>query len=478
MTTGLNHPREPRTIPACALAPPPAVPRPSTRVGGESGPVLGSLCTGAGGLDLGVLAMFGGRVAWVTDPDPHVARILAARMPGVPNLGDLRSVDWSVVEPVDMLAVGFPCQDISAAGKRAGIENGVRSGLWFHIMAGIRVLRPPLVVVENVAALRWRGGGLHRVLGDLAEAGYDAFWRSVRASDIGASHRRERVFVLAWRRDHRDGAADSGGGHSPGRRGLLDLVAAGRASTCAGEQRDGEPVCDGGAAAADPDRLGREELHPPHPDRRPHAVRPGAAAADTSSHGRDQGLPGPTRLQGRPDAALGDHPPHHPNRPGHLNPPSGSTAGTRGSVDWGVYGPAIRRWERILGRPTPHPTQPGNHGRPVLAPRFVEHLMGLPEGWVTDLPLPRTAQLRALGNGVVPHQAAHAVSLLLNDLAPLLHADPERGTPPHRATTSTGRRRTGPGVRAHTQLSRATGPPRQRPATRPASGGPTRDTTA
>lgn len=89
-------------------------------------------------------------------------------------------------------------------------------------------------------------------------------------------------------------------------------------------------------------------------------------------------------------------------------------------VDWGEYAPAVRRWERLLGRPAPYPTQPGQHGRPVLAPAFVEHLMGLPQGWVSDLSLPRTAKLRALGNGVVPAQAAHAVSLLLADLSALL----------------------------------------------------------
>ncbi|GAA4412178.1 hypothetical protein GCM10023148_05560 [Actinokineospora soli] len=85
-----------------------------------------------------------------------------------------------------------------------------------------------------------------------------------------------------------------------------------------------------------------------------------------------------------------------------------------------MYEAAIRRWETILGRPAPHPTQPGNHGRPVLAPAFVEHLMGLIPGWITGLSLPRTAQLRALGNGVVPQQAAYAVALLLDDLAELL----------------------------------------------------------
>jgi DNA (cytosine-5)-methyltransferase 1 len=105
-------------------------------------------------------------------------------------------------------------------------------------------------------------------------------------------------------------------------------------------------------------------------------------------------------------------------------------------VNWSVYEAAIRRWEAVLDRPTPHPTQPGNHGRPVLAPAFVEHLMGLAEGWVTDLPLPRTAQLRALGNGVVPQQAAHAVALLLDDLAELLDINIDLGTDTdHRSPT-------------------------------------------
>lgn len=89
-------------------------------------------------------------------------------------------------------------------------------------------------------------------------------------------------------------------------------------------------------------------------------------------------------------------------------------------MDWGDYAPAVRRWETVLGRPAPFPTQPGTHGRPVLAPAFVEWLQGLEPGWVTSLPLPRTAQLRALGNGVVPQQATHAVALLLADLAALL----------------------------------------------------------
>lgn len=82
---------------------------------------------------------------------------------------------------------------------------------------------------------------------------------------------------------------------------------------------------------------------------------------------------------------------------------------------WGVYAAAVARWELLLGPPAPEPTQPGRHGKPVLAPPFVEWLMGLDEHWVTDpaLGLPRTAALRVLGNGVVPQQAAAALRLLL-----------------------------------------------------------------
>jgi DNA (cytosine-5)-methyltransferase 1 len=109
-------------------------------------------------------------------------------------------------------------------------------------------------------------------------------------------------------------------------------------------------------------------------------------------------------------------------------------------VDWGVYAAAVRRWEQVLGRPAPFPTQPGRHGSPVLAPAFVEWLQGLEPGWVASLELPRTAQLRALGNGVVPQQAAHAVGLLLTDLAGLLGdtADERRRIPGRRRTRGDG----------------------------------------
>jgi DNA (cytosine-5)-methyltransferase 1 len=158
---------------------------------------IGSLCTGYGGLDIAALAVFGGRLVWCADNDKHVSTVLAARYPDVPNLGDLTMLDWTEIPAVDILCAGFPCQDISFSGRGAGIEKGVRSGIWKNIVTGIRELQPKVIVVENVAAIRSRGLG--RVLGDLAEIGYDASWTSVRASDVGAAHRRERVFILAHR---------------------------------------------------------------------------------------------------------------------------------------------------------------------------------------------------------------------------------------------------------------------------------------
>lgn len=179
---------------------------------------IGSLFSGAGGLDLAVREVFGGEVVWHSELDPAASKVLAHNWPGVPNLGDITQVDWSSVEPVEVLGGGFPCQDVSAAGKRAGIKAGTRSGLWALFADAIDALRPPIVVIENVRGLlsaeahrdleprdTTMGDGPGRpvlraagaVLGDLADLGYDAQWCTVAASDIGAPHRRERVFILA-----------------------------------------------------------------------------------------------------------------------------------------------------------------------------------------------------------------------------------------------------------------------------------------
>jgi DNA (cytosine-5)-methyltransferase 1 len=161
-------------------------------------PRIGSLCTGYGGLDLATTQVLGGQIVWVADPDPNVSTLLAARYPDVPNLGDITSIDWATVPPADVITAGFPCQDISTAGRGAGITAGARSGIWTHIAHAIGILQPRLVFVENVAALRWPGRGLDIVLADLATRGYHARWTCLAAADVGAPHRRNRLFLIAW----------------------------------------------------------------------------------------------------------------------------------------------------------------------------------------------------------------------------------------------------------------------------------------
>ena len=167
-----------------------------------TGPRIGSLCSGYGGLDLAVELVLGGRLTWYAETDRHATTILTRHWPNTPNLGDLRTVDWARVEPVDVVTAGFPCQDISDAGRRAGIE-GAHSSVWKCVADAVRILRPRLVFVENVAALRRRG--LDLVHADLAQIGYDTSWVCLRASDIGAGHRRDRLFLLATPADSNAG---------------------------------------------------------------------------------------------------------------------------------------------------------------------------------------------------------------------------------------------------------------------------------
>ncbi len=175
----------------------------------------GSLCTGYGGLDLAAAAVLGARLAWCAESDRHAAAVLAARYPHVPNLGDITALDWAAVPPVDLITAGWPCQDISYAGPGAGITEGTRSGLWLTIAGGLRQLRPSYVFLENVAALRTRGLG--QVLADLAALGYDTQWLCLRASDAGACHRRDRLFILGCQPAARPRLAAAA---HPGRRGV------------------------------------------------------------------------------------------------------------------------------------------------------------------------------------------------------------------------------------------------------------------
>ena len=156
--------------------------------------VVGSLFAGIGGFDLAARWM-GWRTAWFSEIEPYASQVLAKHWPDVPNHGDITQIQGDEVEGVDLLCGGFPCQDISIAGKGAGID-GERSGLWSHYARLIDELRPSWVVAENVSALRSRGLG--RVLKDLDALGYDAEWHCVSASAVGAPHQRDRVWIVAY----------------------------------------------------------------------------------------------------------------------------------------------------------------------------------------------------------------------------------------------------------------------------------------
>nr|DAX38675.1 MAG TPA: Cytosine specific methyltransferase [Caudoviricetes sp.] len=182
---------------------------------------LGSLFTGYGGLDMGVMTALdpSARVAWTSDIEAGPCKLAATRWPDTPNLGDITAIDWANAEPVDIICGGSPCQDLSVAGKRAGMAPGTRSGLWESMFAAIKTIRPRLVVWENVqgalsarsnSSVEHRPGMLGneparptvraagRVVGDLATIGYDACWSVVRAADAGAPHRRARLFVIGY----------------------------------------------------------------------------------------------------------------------------------------------------------------------------------------------------------------------------------------------------------------------------------------
>ena len=154
---------------------------------------VGSLFAGIGGFDLG-LERAGFEIKWQVEIDPFCRAVLAKHWPHVKRYEDVRTVG-SELEHVDVICGGFPCQDISDAGKRIGI-NGPRSGLWSEFARLVGELRPRFVIVENVAGLLSLGMG--RVLGDLATFGYDAEWDTLPAVAFGTPHRRDRVWIVAY----------------------------------------------------------------------------------------------------------------------------------------------------------------------------------------------------------------------------------------------------------------------------------------
>jgi DNA (cytosine-5)-methyltransferase 1 len=308
---------------------------------------VGSLCTGIGGAEM-ALDMMGLKpeVVWYAEFDPKASQLLADKMPGVPNLGDITKIDWTSLEPVDAITAGYPCQPFSTAGKRRGTDD--ERHLWPYIADALRVLRPRYTFLENVSA--HLGLGFDAVLSDLASLGFDAEWTTLRASDVGACHQRDRLFIVAT-------------------------------DTHQGRRQLGNEWGGVGELRHDADRCGE-------------------------AGGWPSDLPG-------------------------------------GQVtEWGKYGPAIARWTEVIGRPAPDPTVDGK-----LNPTLVEWMMGYPEGWTADMS--RTAALKALGNAIVPHQAAAAWGHLLGSSVHT-HTHTHTHTPccrPHGPATPTDRGCTGTGDR-------------------------------
>ena len=262
-----------------------------------SRPRVGSMFSGVGGLDLAITEALDAETVFVADvckvnkdgsvghhyPCRAPCSILAHRFPGVPNLGDVSAIKWvpdcpilvggcgrpatvqrdlsgwechhcqmlwpiafgkvywpDIPPPVEIICAGFPCQDVSVAGNRAGLKDGTRTGLWSQVVRAITELQPRLVVLENVPGIFTAsaagdvepcpvclgdGSGEHlraldAVLADLAAIGFDADWTVVPASGVGAAHKRERWFCTAypsgqpWSFEYGDGgvAADAGSG--------------------------------------------------------------------------------------------------------------------------------------------------------------------------------------------------------------------------------------------------------------------------
>ena len=164
------------------------------------------LFSGIGGFSLGLERTGGFKTVAFCEIDPFCRRVLAKHWPNVRQYEDVRELTADKLATdgiaVDVITGGFPCQDISTAGRQAGMAEGTRSGLWSEIARLAGELRPRFIIVENVANLLAGpsdkpGGWFGRVLGDLAEIGYDAEWHSISASDLGACHKRERIWVVA-----------------------------------------------------------------------------------------------------------------------------------------------------------------------------------------------------------------------------------------------------------------------------------------
>ena len=341
-----------------------------------------SLCTGYGGLDLAVEAFFDCQLVACAEIDKYASLAIDKHFK-VPNLGDIKLIDWASLGDIDIMTAGYPCQPFSHAGQRKGTED--ERHIWPYIKEGISVLRPSLVILENV-----RGHlslGFKEVLQELTEIGYDAIWTIVRASDVGAPHQRARLFIIAYPIGKGlQGTGKKSGGleqsnqthtdsdsyaHTQSRR--ADRSVRGQTSEIQhGSDRD-EHGCSNSKTlqCADSDRIGQSLGN--------NRLRP------QGNQGESQFV---ASIMGK-TCSNTDNQQLQPN-------------GQMSELGW-----RFDSRSQMSMRPIPNPLVDGK-----LNAKFVEYMMGLPEGWVTNLPISRAQQFKMLGNGVVPQQAFYALETL------------------------------------------------------------------
>lgn len=210
---------------------------------------LGSLFSGIGGLELGLEQAGLGHTVWQVEQDAYCRSVLAQHWPNAERFTDVRTVGAANLAPVDVICGGFPCQDVSSAGKRAGLA-GARSGLWYEFARIVGELRPSIVIVENVAsgASKW----VDAVRGDLEQLGYESLPVPLSAADVGAPHERSRIFIVAYANSVQLRHQQRGGGR-PGWTGqVLPRILRQAGGCCAGHSnRDRKPIVTEHAAVAE-----------------------------------------------------------------------------------------------------------------------------------------------------------------------------------------------------------------------------------
>ena len=299
---------------------------------------------------MAVEAYFGAETAWVSEIDKYACKVIDARI-NKPNIGNLKIVNWVQVEPVDIITAGYPCQPFSHAGLRKGVLD--ERHLWPYIKQAISTIRPSIVILENV-----RGHfklGFREVLTELTSIGYDVRWSIVRASDVGAPHRRERLFIVAEPADTDSPRLQGGSGARYG------------------FKQSGSTITNTDSATHDKSRRTDRKF----------STKAGQLINGSDRH----------EYRGGGEVIT--------DTDGHEQPRNGPMS---------ELGSRFNTRDQMRLQRAPNPLDINNK----LNAKFVEYMMGLPVGWVTDLDISRSQQLKILGNGVVPQQAYRALELLCN----------------------------------------------------------------